>query len=81
MVKSNLHTIAGLQIILNVCIKVPTQSTHPAHVLWTHLDVDRAIAALPGQSEAMVLSDEDVLGYPLHFDVMNVVWELNTVQQ
>lgn len=49
------HTIARLQVILDVCIEISTHATGSAHKLWAELDVDRTAASVPGQCEALML--------------------------
>lgn len=66
-------TIAGLQVILNICVEVSAQTTGSSHKLWAEFDVDGATASVPGQGEAVLLRHQDVLRDLLQLQVMDVV--------
>ncbi|KAG7242753.1 hypothetical protein INR49_020128 [Caranx melampygus] len=74
-------TIAGLQVVLNVCVEVTAQTTGSSHKLWAEFDVDGATASIPGQREAVLLRHQDILRDLLQLQVMDVVRQLQTKER
>lgn len=74
--KKKKSTIAGFQIILNICIEVATQPTGTTNKFWIHLNIDGATTALPCQHENLMLWYQDVVRDPLQLNIMNIMWEL-----
>ena len=73
------HTVAGFEVVLDVSVKVATQTTGSSHKLWAEFDVDRATVSIPGKSEAFVPGHQNIVGDMLQLQVMDVVRQFKTV--
>lgn len=74
-------TITRLQVVLDVCVEVPTQAAGSAHKLGAEFDVNGAAASLPGQREAVLLRHQNILRDVLQLQVMDVMRQLQTKRQ
>ena len=72
------RTVAGSEVILDVSVKVATQTTRSPHKLWAEFDVDRATVSIPGQSEALLPGHQNIVGDLLQLQVMDVVRQFKT---
>lgn len=72
----SIFTKAGLQVILDVGVKVATQAAGSAHKFWAELDVDRATASIPGQGEAELLRCQHVVRDLLQPQLVDVMGQL-----
>lgn len=70
-------TVAGAEVVLYVCVEVPTKTAGLSHELRTQFDVNGASESVPGQSEA-VLRRQSVVCDPLQHQVVHVVGQLQT---
>lgn len=63
---------------MDISVEVATQTTGSPHKLWAEFDVDRTTVSIPGQSEALLLGHQNIVGDLLQLQVMDVVRQFNT---